>query len=287
LAVRVFDAFEAIPTPSSGFVNGRVNINTAPKRILELLPFLDPRDPITGATIPSLAGWTPALPPFNLSRVDLIQRYRARDSQPAGGAIITNTGQLTASPNQLTRLSGLRQPQASTPFSLGFVSNGELATLGLWNVIRDGNFDPTIQNMGFLELGGNGQANEQIPLDIRPAAFGYEAGDDPEERLAIFRAISNIVSTRSDIFTAWFILRAYDPKDIEAITIPLDIEGDENAIVSLMNPGNPNALPGVSRDNPGLLPSFERRLLVIFDRSNVTRPTDRPRILLQVELPIR
>ncbi|RMH24218.1 MAG: hypothetical protein D6693_10235 [Planctomycetota bacterium] len=148
---------------------------------------------------------------------------------------------------------------------------------------HDGSIDSS--SPAFLELGANGSANDQIPLDVRRLTTGFEAADDPEERLAIFRAIANIASTRSDIFTAWYILRAYDPKDIEAVTIPPELTNEED-IAALMNPGNPHGLPGVSEDNPGLLPVFEKRILLILDRSNVRRPTDRPEVLLQIELPL-
>ena len=178
-----------------------------------------------------------------------------------------------------TLLDGLRNAGGSAPWSLGLVNKGELATMGLWSGSGDGALGAS---PAFLELGADGPTPNNLPLDLRQAASGFEASDDAEERLAIFRAISNIVSTRSDIFTAWYILRAYDPKDIEAITIPAGLS-DERAIVDLMNPNSPHALN--SDTHPGLLPAWERRILVIFDRSNVRRPTDRPKVLLLVELP--
>lgn len=289
LATRVFDAFEAIPTPD-GVVRGRINVNTAPRRIIELLPFVDPRDPIDPAIIPDIEGWTSTLAQGD-TRVDWLDRYRRRDADIPGPGAFNNTSNDTqpqlVAPQQYTELFGLRQIDSSvSPWSIGLVTKGELAVLGRWSNPNDGTINSA--NPAFLELGApsgsGGGLNGAAPLDIRPILNGFEAQDDPEERLALFRAVSNIVSTRSDIFTAWFIIRAYDPKDIEAITIPSGMtQADE--IAALMNPGNPHGLANVSEDNPGLLPTFERRVLVIFDRSNVRRPNDRPRVLMQVELP--
>ena len=56
---------------------------------------------------------------------------------------------------------------------------------------------------------------------LRRNALGRqrEAIDDPEERLAIYRAISNIVTTRTDVYIAWFVLRSYHPDIIEGVTV--------------------------------------------------------------------
>ncbi len=296
LAARVFDAFEAIPTPdATGLVRGRVNINTAPRRVLELLPLIDPIDPLMpGSPMGSIGGWSPALDSVTTpgaTRVDWIDRYRKRHfNAPGPGLPITDqrynsfpADQFTArnAPQNHTTLPGLRNPtNLQTPWSPGLVAAGELAVMGQWG--PDGSV--VSSNSGFLELGANGNPNDAIPLDLRAIATGFEAIDDPEERLALYRALANIVSTRSDIFTAWYILRAYDPLDIESITIDTSIANTDEKIVDLMNPGSPfTPNPG---DHRGLVPTFERRILVIFDRSNVRNPTDRPRILLQVELPL-
>ena len=287
LALRVFDAFDALPTPD-GVARGRVNVNTAPRRVLELLPLVDPWDQFS-FSVPSISGWTPNSGVFD-GRHDWIERYRRRDQQVPSNSnnVSDDTIPQRDMPQRYTQIPGLRSPGANAPWSLGFQSRGELSVLGAWTPWGPdpvGTLDAGFPGShAFLELGANGTSNDAIPLDLRPIITGFEAQDDPEERLALYRAVSNIVSTRSDIFTAWFIIRAYDPKDIEAITIPASMtQADE--IAALMNPGNPHGLANVSEDNPGLLPTFERRVLVIFDRSNVRRPNDRPRVLMQVELP--
>lgn len=313
LAARVFDAFEALPVPDAeGLVRGRVNMNTAPRRILELLPLLDPRDPVRGMPLTDIAGWNPSdhMGPNqpNNSRLEWLDRYRRRDNAKPGMAGVQNDPSDDAFPDDkdiaraqlesYTNLTGLRRPPNPqvAPWGLGLVASGEIASMGRWsnNGLLEGQNDVTsgaATSPGFLELGVNEQDNSPVvssnkisPTDIRifDNAASFDAQDDPEERLALYRAISNIVSTRSDIFTAWFILRAYDPKDIEAITVGANL--GEKEIVDLMNPGSAFAVN--PQEHRGLLPAFEKRILVIFDRSNVRTPTDRPRILLQVELPI-
>jgi len=91
--------------------------------------------------------------------------------------------------------------------------------------------------------------------------------DDPEERLSLFRAAANSASTRSDVFHAWYIVRAYSPAAIEAIEVPAGATDQERA--ELLNE---------------LEPAFERRGFVVLDRSNVAAPTDRPRIVQRVDL---
>ena len=105
-------------------------------------------------------------------------------------------------------------------------------------------------------------ADQRIVLASR---LGFDPTDDPEERLAIFRAMSNVVSTRSDVFTAWFVIRGYDPERIETTSV----SGD----------------PEEAFNRASMRPTFEQRWMAVFDRSNVSRPTDRPHVLLLVQLP--
>ena len=154
----------------------------------------------------------------------------------------------------------------------------------------------------FMELGLDLTGNDGAPLSLRYATgsagfvsgdfteLGNDAGrndysiatydpvDDPEERLALVRSALDIASVRSDVFTAWFIIRAYDPEQIEAIQAPNSI--GETARAELMNPGSGAVV------SPGLNPVYETRWLAVFDRSEIRRPNERPRVLLLVELPI-
>jgi hypothetical protein len=181
----------------------------------------------------------------------------------------------------------------SRPRSGALASTGELAVMGKWDQsTREPDTAATPDDLGMLLLGANGAASRPVdtalPLDVRgslatsdspPLAVidSYEATDDAEERLALFRAVSNIVTTRSDVFTAWFVVRGYAPADIESVRTDLGV--DEGAISRYFNGGGAD-------NRPALRPAFEQRWLGVFDRSNVRTPTDRPRVLLLVELPI-
>ena len=107
------------------------------------------------------------------------------------------------------------------------------------------------------------------PTPYHGADHTYKGVDDAEERLAIFRAVSNLVTTRSDVFTAYFIVRAYAPGDIESIEVTAGAVSDLQ----------------VSAYLDALRPTYEGRYLAVFDRSTVRIPTDRPRVLLFVRLP--
>jgi hypothetical protein len=89
--------------------------------------------------------------------------------------------------------------------------------------------------------------------------------------MALYRAVSNIATARSDVFAAWFVIRGYDPELIERI--PVLRANEDEALNAMDLPEN------------NFAPTHESRYFVVFDRSNVRRPTDRPRVLLQVELP--
>lgn len=116
--------------------------------------------------------------------------------------------------------------------------------------------------------------NAIMPVDALVSA-NLDPIDDAEERTAVYRAMSNIVSTRSDVYTAWFVIRGYDPDRIASITLPADFnvaEPDSEDLNAIMNQ---------------LKPTHESRWLAVFDRSNVRLPTDRPKILLLTRLPTR
>jgi hypothetical protein len=84
-----------------------------------------------------------------------------------------------------------------------------------------------------------------------------ELADDYDEQLAALAGIMNVADVRSDYFAAWYVIRGYRESDVE----------------------------GLSEDEP-MLPSFQKRYLLVIDRSNVTEAGDRPRVVLFRELPL-
>lgn len=279
LALRVPDCFEAAPIrETTNLVHGRININTAPRQVLEVLPLISP-----AYDIPGISGMTGI--PASIGRADLIEAYRSaaegEDSFTHSSGTILNRSELPF---------GLRPDRPSNnaagtrTATSGFVTPAELAILGQWEVnagVLTGL--PVGTQVGtFLEVGADGLHNNFPPIQARPPMGGLaeQIGvDDPAERLAFYRAVSNIATARSDVFIAWFVIRGYDPQTIERINMLNANPTIDDAIAAMDNPDN------------GFVPVYESRWLVVLDRSQTESgaplrlPTDRPRVLMQVELP--
>lgn len=317
LALRVVEPFEALsPRTNTTMIQGRININTASPEVVGCLPLMAPQYniPNTGSASGGLDQIVDAINPVNgrpepLTRVATLLRYRDRfgvNDNPDSG--LTPDAHLP-SDLTLTGLSGLRG-YANDSFSYsnariarGLTTTAELAILQPWDITntpRSGRLEQTVAQSNlaaqyFLQLGGDlrdassnagqGTINQ---LDTYNPQYGLTGAmvdgdlnviDDPEERLAIYRAISNIVTTRSDVFIAWFILRGYDPDIIESSPVAGGNRPNLTQARDAMNGtvGTPDSFP--------LRPTYESRWLVVYDRSNCVKPTDRPKILMQVELP--
>jgi hypothetical protein len=296
LALRVVDVVEPLWTPDwrggSRLVQGRVNINTAAQKTLRMLPLVDPQ-----AAIGSLNPQSDSL--TNDWRVPQIMAYRDRWAAPLGGVgsdPAEITGLLGFADSPLRFVDNLTEPDMFTPttgtepLSRGFVTPGELAILGRWDTSNPAIPATTFEGArSFLELGTNtNDTDVPVPaLDVRrnanigandvtvratPMAGGsfaaYEGADDVEERLAIYRAVSNIVTARSDVFTAYFKVRGYAPRDIEAVTVVANPDDEQ-----------------IGEYLQELQPRFEARFLAVYDRTTVRTPLNRPKVLLFVRLP--
>lgn len=265
LALRVLDLFEPL-NPIGDLASGRININTAPPRVLELLPLVAPWQPVGGTQLAAAGVHGSFGDPDMTRRVGTIKKYR-EDPQSYAGTL---------------SLSGLRSPPTALNDQIkGFVTPSELAVMQPW--MSNG----ALQNDGtqqyFATLGtdsansSDGDTTQQLDLDVPVytiSGANVNPTDDAEERLALYRAVSNIVSSRSDVFVAWFVLRGYDPEQIEKI----QVQGGNN-------PSDAQVRLAMNNAETPFRPRYESRWLVVFDRSNVRKPTDRPRVLLKVELP--
>lgn len=80
--------------------------------------------------------------------------------------------------------------------------------------------------------------------------------DDYDEQLVQINLLANSVSTSSDFYAAWIVIHGFDEDDVA------DLD-----------------------DNEPMRPSFQRRYLMVVDRSNVVRRGDSPRVLAFLELP--
>lgn len=207
-----------------------------------------------------------------------------------------------------THLSGLRSVgvRAGARPSPGLVASGEMALIAKWNTNASNTAAPgdvtgfgatgyqnfaeagTVDPVGLVRRNtgmpvtvalNNGVVETDGILDIRPnSASNVGAGlkpldpiDDAEERLTVFRPLANVATTRSDVFTAWFVIRGYDPRRIAAVEIPQSGNDDFRVRTALNQ----------------LTPTHESRWLAVFDRSNVKSPIDRPRLLMLTQLPVK
>ncbi|MFA6045275.1 MAG: hypothetical protein WC718_09840 [Phycisphaerales bacterium] len=166
-----------------------------------------------------------------------------------------------------TRLSGMSELP-------GMRSVGELLAARNWDPT-----DPTSRarpfNIDFMAYDGTlpaGQLNSArgfetgAPTDA--AAYGTPANTNSyvgkakpvstRERLLLANVAMNSLSTRSDYFAVWFMVNGYKKADVA-------VGGD---------------------DNIPMIPSIQRRFLLVLDRSNVTRQGDKPKVLLFKELPV-
>jgi hypothetical protein len=296
-ALRLADAFEALnpggPRNAIGesvwLAAGRGNLNTVTQRVVDALPMMNPLSDIgyNGANEVS------ALSPIGFNS-ELFLAYRDRRASNVLGISFQNN------PAAFENFLGLEDfkldPYLSTTRNestvrrRGIMSTGELAVLApVWN---DSAGDPGPTPTGaldfFLQPGLDNFASQGPPVEWwsdnnAPQRVGIDEGgwraygrpqfnptDDVEERLAIYRALSNIVSTRSDVYIATYVLRGYDPDQIESITI---------------NAGSESARIEQGMNDPLFTPREEVRMLVVFDRSNIRSPIDRPRIIFKTPLP--
>ncbi len=272
LATRVIDAFDTVSVdPNVPLVQGRININTAPRRVLETLPFLNPR---------FAAGPIPQRDP-NLRIAESLRAYRDRGSFDMTSVDWSSGTRATVS--NLTiggGNSGLRDDATSRGVNghvTGFTSLGELLLATRWAQVNGGpsyEVDPAVlpgesayltgrdgSNLTYEPLNPNG-------LNVDPTwQTNFDPTDDPSEHLALIRAIRNSVSTRSDVFVAYITLVGFTPDDIRRAE----------------EPGG-----SVTKKLTRLEASMEQRYVVVFDRSGVKSPSDRPRVLFAAqEVPSR
>lgn len=273
LATRILDAFDMVTVDGNvPLAQGRININTAPRKVLEALPFLHPRYP---------AGPVPARDsvPSNLRIAESLRAYRDRSSLDmqtvdwSAGPRHTVSNLLVGSNSGLRDDAGSRGVAGLLP---GFTSTGELLLATRWQpdglsyrVDSGVSVDESAYRTGHDNLGNL----EYVPLN--PNGLNVDANwesnfdpdNDPSEHLALIRAIRNVVSTRSDVYIAYFTIVGFTPDDIRRA------DDMSNSLVGKLT---------------NLRASLEQRYVVVFDRSGVRTPSDRPRVLFAAqEVPSR
>ncbi len=104
-------------------------------------------------------------------------------------------------------------------------------------------------------------ATASQPEDTAPRNEATEAirgvANEYDEQLIAANNVMNTITNRSDVFAVWFVAAGFQRSDVE----------------------------GLEADDP-LVPSVQRRFLMIVDRSNVVNKGEKPRILLMKEVPM-
>lgn len=302
-------------------VVGTININTAPVEVLRLLPGLTPSraayvDTSTGSTTTpewwgnrltdtEVANTTilPASSPEQLlDNPDVaagIVAYRDRImAAPNTGAHASAGGQnyyyspmftsvndanldsvadnfitedpignpasttITFDRRTMTGIEGLR----TTP---GFGSIGELLAVRLdpdhassaahqfaWQNLRN----LTMELYGIDDVAQGIENSTTAVPQVFDASGSFEVGqtvDDYAEKLALASGVLNMVSVRSDYYAVWFVVQGYRESD-----------------VANLRPEDP------------LIPTLQKRYMMVVDRSNVIEPGDKPKIVLLKEVPL-
>lgn len=194
VASTIFDQFSVVDaTPTAAYkhmVYGRININTAPMEVLRALPYL------RGGTVV-----TPTAPDVAAGIVAYRDMQHLTDVSGANIDYTVATSRATT-----TGVAGLRS--ASTDG--GFASIGELLVVRKTAAAAPDR--PYVINCEALDstsspniLGATFRGDFTPPA---PAATNNDTVvDDLEEDQLLFNRISNLVTVRSDVFTAYVLLQ--------------------------------------------------------------------------------
>lgn len=268
-------------------IPGKININTAPLRVLRLLPMLSPTqaDFPSGPAAGSSEWWGEHPAGLNVTTFaddiaarlvayrDKLNGFRTRDDGAGnitsisygevGSGVLSDPATWNGRRSTFNAGIGPAVRPAGVREQPGFASVAELMMLTDRSVA--GPEQTSIDQLGRdgVSLVGSVVASGRVSADGR--AVRNSAGDivddgtidDIDEKLAVFDAVANSVTVRSDTFACWFVLHGYRRADVERL-----------------------------RDRDPLIPSVARRFLVVFDRSNVVRAGDRPRIVVFKEVPM-
>ncbi|MBX3357529.1 MAG: hypothetical protein KF745_03790 [Phycisphaeraceae bacterium] len=316
-ALSVVEQFNGLDYGALGSrINGTINVNTAPLFVLRSLPLVAPlKDSWTTINtnlmqpmweVPGYSPgvlnqplYDPATEVYDVAATlmayrDLSKVWTRPTTAANSELLIDFATNYTAAPGSVTIPPGgvrnVRQVQNDLPGlreDRGFVTPGEIlcATMryapqggaaGTPNTPREfrdvsidrfsrdfltfSAFDPPT-NPGTPPTTNllNGLDSTTYPVGASlPATRAPNAiADDYEEKLTIANAVLNTLTVRSDVFVCWFVIQGYLPSDVEGLS-----------------------------DNEPMVPSIQRRYVMVVDRSNVRSRADKPRILLLKEVPM-
>ncbi|MCH8006970.1 MAG: hypothetical protein IH888_12200, partial [Planctomycetes bacterium] len=229
---------------------GLINVNTAPVEVMRALPHLTRL--IHEINSPSNNPYV-RLPE---AIVQYREQYNGEDALLPG----TNPTGIPKGANYSDRDSvatGLRSER-------GLASIGELMLLTKASQVQNV-LDPLKPNANWrvdfaAEVAGSTQISTDL-IDTYDPALGIVVPDavaaDVEERNLLFAGISNLITTRSDMFTVYFKIRSFR----------------QNPVTGAWDATNPEYIVDDSR------------YVMLVDRSEVNHPNDKPRILYLEKLP--
>ena len=287
LALGVFDRFTVFDERFGDLARatpGLININTASAEVLRTIPMLAPLfdfDP--SGTLENQWWWNTPQHEYTSDLAASVQAYRDKVSTVTR-RVLNQSGAVEVTPEAVDFVDAAnprpdnidnegRRAATSVPAlreTPGFASIGELMAVRTWTnpatTPRTAGLHD-IDRLGFDALDIN---NGDGLVSIRYTDYGDQNNngnssedrfeslpDDYDERLIIANALMNTVTVRSDYFAVWFIAHGYGPGDVEGL-----------------------------RDDQPMTPTVRRRYLLVVDRSNVTSPGERPRVVLFQELPL-
>lgn len=294
---------------------GTININTAPIEVLRLLPGLTPSraqyiDSVNGST-PVAEWWGSRLTDTDAADTNVlaVNPDDLLDNPDVAAGIVAYRDRILAAPNTGAHASAAAQnyyfspmymsPNDANLFSVannlvnedpignpamntvtldrrtmtgieglrtspGFGSVGELLSVRLDPELQTS--DPfawqNLRNltMELYGIDGVAQGIDNEATVVPEVNFGGQVGDtvdDYAEKLAMASGVLNMVSVRSDFYAVWFVVQGYRESD-----------------VANLRPEDP------------LIPSIQKRYMMVVDRSNVVEPGDKPKIVLLKEVPL-
>ena len=236
---------------------GLININTAPVEVMRALPHMtrmvhEENPPIDNPYV----------------RVpEAIVQYRERFNgiPPTDPNYLLYSTGIPSGANYSDRVGGLRPER-------GLASIGELISLS-----KEANFTaPTLlePNENWqVDFAGLGPFADPVTGEVFPTQISTDVNDvfdpslpgdipddvatDVEEHNLLFAGISNLITTRSDMFTVYFKVRSFR----------------QNRVTGIWDATDPEYIVDDSR------------YVMLVDRSEVNRPTDKPKILYLEKLP--
>lgn len=116
--------------------------------------------------------------------------------------------------------------------------------------------DPRIVTSKFFQIDTNVGSTNLGRVDTNATRLGSDEPGSYAAKLAIATALSNVTTTRSDVFIVWFLVHGYTPEDTQ-------VEG-----------------------NQPMVPSIAKRYVMVVDRSNVVKKGDKPQVLMMREVPL-